>query len=85
MLNAVPPRGGLADQAAEAIRPYGIEVAPARISQRAAFNHSLTAGQTAVEFEPEGVAAQEIRALYELTCKRAGMITRNKNKERMTA
>jgi len=86
VLNAVPPRGGLADQAAEAIRPYGIEVATSRISQRAAFNHSLTAGQTAVEFEPEGIAAQEIRALYQLTCKQAGMITRNKNnKERKTA
>jgi chromosome partitioning protein len=86
VLNAVPPRGALADQAEEAIRPYGIDVAPARISQRAAFYHSLTAGQTAVEFEPDGVAAQEIRALYQLTCNKAGMITSNKDKrERRTA
>ncbi len=86
VLNAVPPRGAMADQAAEAIEPYGIPVATARISQRASFNHSLTAGQTAVEYEPDGVAAQEIRALYQLVCKQAGMITRNKpNKERKTA
>ena len=82
VLNAVPPRGGLPDQAEEAIRPYGVRVASARISQRAVFNHSLTAGQTAVEFEPEGVEAQEIRDLYQLACKEAGMITRkNHSKE----
>lgn len=86
VLNAVPPRGSLADQAEEAIRPYGLDVASARISQRAAFNHSLTAGQTAVEFEPDGIAAQEIEALYQLVCKQVNMITRNKNnKERKTA
>lgn len=74
VLNAVPPRGGLPDQAEEAIKPYGIRVASARITQRAVFNHSLTAGQTAVEFEPEGMAAEEIRALYKLACKQAGMV-----------
>ena len=46
VLNAVPPRGGMGDQAAEAIRGYGIPVAEVRVSQRATFNHSLTAGQT---------------------------------------
>ena len=86
VLNAVPPRGAMADQAAEAIRPYGIDVAVTRISQRATFNHSLTAGQTAIEYEPDGVAAQEIRALYQLACKQAGIITRNNpNKEKKTA
>lgn len=86
VLNAVPPRGGLADQAEEAIRPYGLEVAATRISHRAAFYHSLTAGQTAIEFDPDGVAAQEIRDLYQLACKRANMITRNNvGKERKTA
>jgi chromosome partitioning protein len=86
VLNAVSPRGGLADQAAEAIRSYGLEIAAARISQRAAFNHSLTAGQAAVEFEPDGVAAQEVRALYRLVCKRVGIITRSKDdKEKKSA
>ncbi|MGH9623462.1 MAG: ParA family partition ATPase [Bryobacteraceae bacterium] len=85
VLNAVPPRGALGDQAEEAIRPYGIEVASCRISQRAAFYHSLTAGQTAIEFEPNGVAAQEVRELYQITCKRVDMITSNKSKERKTA
>jgi len=86
VLNAVPPRGPLGEQAEEAIVPYNIEVATTRISQRAAFYHSLTVGQTVVEFEPDGVAADEIRALYKLACKHANMITDNKaNREKRTA
>lgn len=86
VLNAVPPRGGLPDQAEEAIKPYGVQVSSARITQRAVFNHSLTAGQTAVEFEPEGVAAEEIRVLYKLACKQAGMVARKQSvKEGKTA
>lgn len=79
VLNAVPPRGGLPDQAEEAIKPYGIQVAGARITQRAVFNHSLTAGQTSIEFEPDGVAAEEVRALYKLACKQAGMVARRRS------
>jgi chromosome partitioning protein len=86
VLNAAPPRGGLAAQAAEAIRAYGVPVAEARISQRAALVHSLTAGQTVIEYEPDGAAASEIRALCLLACKQAGMITRNRDrKERLSA
>ena len=65
VLNAVPPRGPLADQAEEAIRGYGLDVAPVRIGHRVAFVHSATAGQTAGEYEPGGTAALEIEALYE--------------------
>lgn len=86
VLNSVPPRGGLADQAEEAIGAYGIAIAPTRITQRAAFMHSLTAGQAALEYEPDGVAAAEIKALCLLACKQAGMITKNQaSKERLTA
>lgn len=85
ILNAVPPRGPLGDQAEEAMQQYGIPVAPTRIFQRAAFYHSLTAGETVVEFEPEGTASREIRAVYVLACKHAGMITRNSAIERRTA
>lgn len=87
VLNSVPPRGGLADQAEEAISAYGVPVAAARITQRAAFMHSLTAGQAVVEYEPEGRAAAEIRSLCLLACKQAGMITyeRSSRKENLTA
>ena len=34
----------------EAVRSYGLIVAPVKLTQRAAYVHSLTAGQTAQEF-----------------------------------
>lgn len=67
VLNAVPHQGKLADEAEEAVRSYGLVVAPVKLTQRAAYVHSLTAGQTAQEFEPEGKAAQEIDDLYKWT------------------
>ena len=63
-LNAAPPRGPLADQAAEAVAERGIEVIPHRIGARVAFQHSLTRGQGVLEHEPEGKAAAEIFALW---------------------
>ncbi|MBW4596962.1 MAG: ParA family protein [Brasilonema angustatum HA4187-MV1] len=82
VLNAVPPRGSLADEAVEAIRlkasalraiaPLGVSIAPIRIGQRAAFVHSLTAGQTAQEYEPLGKAAEEIQQVYKWMCDALG-------------
>lgn len=86
VLNSVPPRGALAEQAEQAIASYGVDVATAHITQRAAFVHSLTAGKTVLEYEPEGPAAAEINALCTLACNKAGMITRKKHaKEKQTA
>jgi chromosome partitioning protein len=67
VLNAVPHQGKLAEEAGEAVRGYGLSTAPVRLTQRAAYVHSLTAGQAAMEFEPEGKAAQEIIELYKWT------------------
>ena len=67
VLNAVPHQGKLADEAEEAVRSYGLVVAPIKLTQRAAYVHSLTAGQAAQEFEPDGKAAQEIEDLYKWT------------------
>jgi chromosome partitioning protein len=65
VLNAVPPRGSLAQEAEEAVAGYGASVVPIHICQRAAFQHALTAGQTAQEYEPGGKAAEEITQLYD--------------------
>ncbi len=73
VLNAVPPRGSLADEAVEAIASYGVTVAPIKVGQRAAFVHSLTTGLTAQEYEPEGKAAEEIQQLYKWMCKQVKM------------
>ena len=67
VLNAVPHQGRLAEEAGEAVRGYGLSIAPVRLTQRAAYVHSLTAGQAAPEFEPDGKAAQEIIELYKWT------------------
>jgi chromosome partitioning protein len=85
VLNAVPPRGPLGDQAEEAVRSYGIPVASTRLFHRAAYYHSLTGGQTVLEYEPDGSAAEEVRALYEEIRNHAGMITRNRINDRKTA
>lgn len=77
ILNSVPPRGSLADQGEEAIAFYGLPIAKQRISQRAALIHSLTAGETIMEYEPSGTAAKEINQLFMIICKHVGMITCN--------
>jgi chromosome partitioning protein len=76
VLNACPPQGRvLADEAAEAVRGYGVDMAPVRLTQRAAFTHALAGGQTAQEYEPDGKAAEEVRQLYEWACHFVGMPT----------
>jgi chromosome partitioning protein len=68
VINSAPPRGPLAEEASTAIRGYGLDLAAVVITQRMAFVHSLTGGQTVLEFEPDGKAADEIRRLFKLTC-----------------
>lgn len=66
VLNAMPPGATrLVEDARAAAAVHGLEVAPIVIEQRAALSHSLTAGQTAQEYEPKGRAAEEIGRLYE--------------------
>ena len=64
VLCAVPPRGQLANEAEEALRAAGLDVAPVRVGHRAAFVHAATAGAGVLEHAPESKAAEEVRALY---------------------
>ena len=73
VLNSVPPRGSLGDDAVEALRVYGVEVCPVRIGSRAVFIHALTEGLTALEHEPQGKGANEIRQLYKWACRQVGL------------
>jgi chromosome partitioning protein len=76
VLNACPPQGrALSDEAEEAVKGYGMAVAPVRLVQRAAYAHSLAGGQTAQEYEPNGKAAEEINQLFKWTCQLVGMST----------
>jgi len=64
VLNAVPPRGTLNEQAREAIQSYGVKIAPIELGQRMAFAHSMTDSLGVQEYEPRGKAAKEIGELY---------------------
>jgi len=48
---------------AEALASYPVPVLKAAISQRVSFAESAAVGQTVLETEPNGSAAQEIRAM----------------------
>jgi chromosome partitioning protein len=75
VLNAVPPRSNIGREATEGLVERGAQVAPHQLSQRAAFAHGVIDGRTAQEFEPEGKAADEVRALYAWLCGTVGMST----------
>ncbi len=81
VLNAVPPRGTLADEAQKVITNYGLNVLPARLGQRSAFVHSITNGQSVLEYEPSGKASMEIRTLYLQTCRHVGMKSSRKERK----
>lgn len=70
LLNAVPARGSLAEEAKKAIEAYDIETVDVKIGQRSDFIHALTSGRSAQEYDPSGKAAQEITQLYMWLCKK---------------
>lgn len=63
LLNAVPPRGGQADEADAGLSSLA-RVAPVRLAHRAAYSHAVNDGRSVEEYEPGGKAAEEIRSLY---------------------
>ena len=75
VLNAVPPRSNIGREATEGLVERGAQVAPHQLSHRAAFAHGVIDGRTAQEFEPEGKAADEVRALYAWLCGKVHMPT----------
>jgi chromosome partitioning protein len=64
VLNAIPSRGDRQDQARVAVENMQLPVCPFSLGQRAAFGDAGTLGQTALEYDPRGKAAEEIRQLY---------------------
>ena len=73
ILNAVPPVGfKRREEAAGAIAKYGIQVLEQTISVRAVFGDATAFGLSVLEYEPDGVAAQEIRFLYNQIIQLAG-------------
>ena len=65
VLNTMPSRApNVLVDARAAVAIHGLQVAPFTMQQRVAYAHSLTAGQTAQEYEPLGKAADEIAQIY---------------------
>ena len=65
VLNAVPVRNPLADQARAAIARYAIETSPVVMHQRIDHVHAWTNGLTAQESAPRSKAAGETEALFD--------------------
>jgi cellulose biosynthesis protein BcsQ len=73
-LNAVPARRGVSEmpdviRARNAIRRMNAPLWRGSISQRTALAQALASGQSAVEFNPNGIAAQEFQALWADICR----------------
>jgi chromosome partitioning protein len=78
VLNAAPIRSRVVQEAADTVTGLGADLASTIIRERVALRHALIDGRVAREFEPDGVAAGEIAALYMETCKRANLHTRTR-------
>jgi chromosome partitioning protein len=64
VLSACPFRAPEIAEARKALKRYGIPVARAEITERRAFARAVASGRAVTEFEADGRAAAEIRALW---------------------
>lgn len=75
IMNAVAPQGKERNEAVEAIKQLGAEVAPQWLVERVAYSRSLVTGQTAQEFDPNSKASEEIEQLHKFTCEQVNIPT----------
>jgi chromosome partitioning protein len=76
---AGPPRAPLVyREAGQLVGQFGLNVAPVMLPERASFHHSVGAGKTAPEIEPQAKAAEDISALWAWTCERVNVPTRKR-------
>ncbi len=59
-------------EAGELVESFGTPAYPIQIPDRAAFRHASAEGSTVMEFEPTGTAADDVRQIYERTCRHVG-------------
>ena len=65
-VSACPLRAPEIAETRAVLEGYGFPVAPVTISERRAFARAVASGKAVTEFEGEGKAAAEIRALWSL-------------------
>lgn len=85
VLNAAPIRSNLPKEARAFLESKGANVSPVVIHQRVAYSHSVIDGRTAMEYEPDGKAADEIKELFSWTCERVHLSTRPQTTARKSA
>lgn len=62
-------------EAGELVESFGTPPCPIQIPDRAAYRHASAEGRTVMEYEPGGKAADDIRQLYDWTCRQVGLST----------
>ena len=82
VLNAVPARSSLAEEAASALSAAGASLAPVRLGLRIDFVSPLSAGRGAAEWAAHGKAAGEIASLWAWLRRTAGMTAKHELSER---
>ncbi|WP_420608248.1 ParA family partition ATPase [Novosphingopyxis sp.] len=63
-------------EAGELVESFGTPPCPFQMSDRAAFRHASAEGRTAMELEPDGKAADEVRQLYKWTCRQVDVLAK---------
>lgn len=65
VLSACPFRAPEIEETRIALKDYGLPILPGEITDRRAFARAITTGRAVTEFEADGKAADEIRALWD--------------------
>jgi chromosome partitioning protein len=65
VLSACPVRAPEIAETRKALAGYGLAIAPWEITERRAFSRAVATGRAVTEFEADGRAAAEIRALWD--------------------
>lgn len=83
VFTAGPPNAPrIYQEACELVASYGTPACPVILADRAAFRHASAEGQTVLEVEAKGKAAEEVRAIYMWTCRQIDIATRRQRKAR---
>jgi chromosome partitioning protein len=73
-------------EAGELVESFGTPPCPIQIPDRAVYRHASGEGRTVMEYEPAGKAADDIRQLYDWTCRQVGLPAQKaKNARKRTA
>ncbi len=64
VINGCPPRSQEVALTREALEMYALPISPVTVGHRQAYLRAMASGQAVTEFEPAGLAAEEMRQLW---------------------